>query len=281
MLRRLLGVDACGCMSSDVAGAHPPCDATHSSSSGGSSSRVVLTLRKSMRAVRTEGEYFEQELEAFVSLLIAAVAGEPSSQQAWGLQVLHIRAAAARGPEPHIDVELKVDGVSVSVLREALAPEFVEQLGQLGSVVCQALSKQLVYPVSVHTWAAPVQVEHELLLRPQSAVSHSWLEEPVWATSESSRIIEPGRHVSKTLGSHSDEDTTGGFTSARDDDVDEVLSTSIPRRLTRTEIGEAADQSNVRADESFVTARGELSMLSSAARSTVATPLTRSISAYE
>jgi hypothetical protein len=297
--------------------------------STGQSHRVVLTLRKTVREVRAEGDHFVHELEALVSMLIVAAAGAPNGDHeaaAWNrqLQIVRIGAATARGPEPHVEVDLEVGGVPPSVLREALTPTFFERIGQLDDVACQALGEQLVCPATVEPAVIGWGVTHpepepepQSLLQPQPdlllpALSQGWSHQPMYTTSESSRILETGSEIAgETSDACSIEDTAEHgsaedqfkqnllvqhgsragrkeLTAVHDPHGDggmveqlEQLSVSRPRRLTRTEIAEMAefrDESNYRSDESFETARGEFSVLSSP---TYSLPLTSTISAHE
>ena len=334
----------CPCISPEVVSAEPLRDDVAQSpdplhqvgsddSWSGQRQRVVLTLRKTMHAVRAEGEDFEYELEAFVSMLIVAAEGEPSADQTTDrdLQIIRIGAATARGPEPHIEVELEVGGVPARLLREALTPAFFRRLRQLDDAACQALGEQLVCPATVEpvpVWLMPInhqdepepepepelplQSESDLLLPPPLAFSHtrSWSRQFLYAATESSCAIDTERQSAmETLEAHPDEDLTAnhpandgfeenlsmhdGSRAGAAELTDKMdpgggatalwLSTSTPRRLTRTEIAQANDQSSNAADASFVTARGEFSVLASPAHSmfVVSPPLTRTISAYE
>jgi hypothetical protein len=220
--------------------------------------RVVLTLRKTVREVRAEGDHFEHEVEAFVSRLIMAAAGAPSGDQARELQIVRVGAATARGPEPHVEVELEIGGVPDSVLREALTPTFFSRLG-LDDAACQALGEQLVCPATVDVIVrpashlepepelqSPLQLQTDLPLPPPLAISRGWSHHPIDIGSESSHIVEISRdRALKAI----------AIAEARDD-----------------------DELNDRADESFVTARGEVSVRSSP---TAGPPVARTISAYE
>ena len=177
--------------------------------------RVVLRLAIPMQTVLEAREYFEADVEAFVSTLIVATAGPPSVEDTTvrRLEVIRVGVAGRGGTRtPLVEVELEVSGVGGGVLREALRPATLDLLGQLDDAACQAIGESFVGPASV---------------------------EPLWTGLASGRTPPPPSpwppaRSESWSGSYDEPPPSGSRSAKRNGRL--MLSPTIPRRLTRTEL---------------------------------------------